>query len=327
MLSALEPPFSLEGMSFVVHASVGVAIAPVHGSNGSDLMRHADTAMYRAKRLGGATFSIHSPADDARAAGRLQLLTELETAIATEQLTLVYQPVVDLSSRRVTGVEALARWPDPRRGLILPQVFVPLAEETGLIRRLTRHVFKLAVQQLRQWQAQGLEIGVAVNLSAHDLRDNDLVTTFMHELDLCGVRPSLLKIEVTESALMDDPQRVQLILGQFRENGIQIGIDDFGSGYSSLAYLRQFPADVLKIDIAFVSDITTAPRDLAVVHTMIELGHHLGMRVLAEGVENEETLDLLAAHGCDLVQGYFVGRPMPPDELVAHIGRDGFGPR
>ncbi len=314
ILAALAVPFMLEGQSLDVGASIGIALAPAHGDDAATLLRHADVAMYVAKR-GHQGHAVYDPAQDGNNPLRLGLMGELRAAIAQGELLLHYQPKLDHTSGRVSGVEALLRWPHPVHGLIAPDQFIPLAEQTGLIAPLTWWVLETALAQCQTWARAGLLLGVAVNLSARTLHDLALPARIAALLATYGVPAGLLTLEVTESALMADPTRALNVLTQLAEQGVCLAIDDFGTGYSSLAYLKRLPVHQLKIDRSFIQHLVEGGADAAIVASTIGLGHHLGLRVVAEGVETAEAWQLLAASGCDVSQGYHLSRPVTATEL------------
>jgi EAL domain-containing protein (putative c-di-GMP-specific phosphodiesterase class I) len=270
--------------------------------------------MYVAKRAGGGWAAYH-PDHDQRSSERLALRSELRQAIERDELMLYYQPKRACHDGSLAGVEALVRWQHPRRGLVMPDDFIPLAEQTGLISSLSQWVLVAAVRQCRAWHELGLDIPVAVNLSMRDLHDPHMPETIERLLAEWNVPPELLHVEITESSLMIEPERALQTVIRLRGLGVQISIDDFGTGYSSLAYLKKLPVDELKIDRSFVSDVGVDPSDRAIVRSTIELAHNLGLRVVAEGVEDEATWQLLADMGCDEAQGYHLGHPRPAAEL------------
>ncbi|WP_104163487.1 bifunctional diguanylate cyclase/phosphodiesterase [Cryobacterium sp. N22] len=307
-------PLVIDGLSLEIGLSIGIALSPEHGSDLSGLMRKADIAMYAAKssRVGQ---HVYSPGDDSNDEARLRTLHELRIALANNQLVLHYQPKVHLPTDTVPGVEALVRWNHPTRGLLYPAAFLDVAENGGLMRTLTRVVLELALDQAVLWQAQGRTVTVAVNLSSRSLADYQLagvVTTMLTERGLPG---SALMLEVTEEFLLVDRDRARNILLRLRKAGVLIAVDDFGTGYSSLAYLRDLPIDELKLDQSFVIPMLDDDRASALVASSIHLGHSLGMRIVAEGVETVEVLDQLAQFGCDMAQGYHLSRPIPAAEL------------
>jgi diguanylate cyclase (GGDEF)-like protein/PAS domain S-box-containing protein len=314
LTAALEGPFVLGDSSFDIRASIGVAIYPEHGEDAETLMRHADVAMYVAKRAHN-DFALYQSDQDDSAASRLTLMSELRSAITGGQLVLHYQPQVDLSTGRARTVEALVRWRHPTRGLLAPDEFIPAAEQTDVIGRLTRWVLSDALRQAHAWRVGGLDLGVAVNLSVADLHDSSLPDVIEEMLDRLELPPRCLTLEITERAIMVGPaQKTIQVLSQL---GVGISIDDFGTGYSSLSYLRAIPVEEIKVDKSFVSRMTFDEDDATIVRATIDLGHNLRLRVLAEGAENQETWGMLAGFGCDMAQGYFVSRPMPAEQMAA----------
>ncbi len=324
---ALEDPFHLGGITLQVNASVGIAVYPEHAVDSETLARRADVAMYTAKRSGGGS-AVYSPEHDQSSVRRLALLGELRRAISDDELVLHYQPAVDLRSGEVCGAEALVRWQHPTHGLMPPGEFIELAEVSGLIQPLTRWVLARTVTQIGVWQAAGLRLPVAVNLSVRNLYDHELAGWLGDLLSDAALDASMLTLEITESELMDDPLHAMEVLGKLKALGVATSIDDFGTGYSSLAYLKNLPIDELKIDRSFVGSMVTDESDLTIVRSTIDLSHNLGLDVVAEGVEDAATLEQLADMGCDRAQGYFVSHPLPADDLQAWIAaRSSSGPR
>jgi EAL domain-containing protein (putative c-di-GMP-specific phosphodiesterase class I) len=277
-------------------------------------------AMYTAKRSNRG-YAMYSPEFDQHSPERLAVVGDLRRAIDNDELALVYQPKVSLESGRCIGAEALIRWHHPQRGMVPPDQFIPLAEQTGLIQPLSRWVLSTALRQARAWHDAGVDIPIAVNLSMRDLHDPELPDTVAELLAKWDVAPTRLMVEITENGLMADPARaLQTVIG-LRTMGIRIAIDDFGTGYSSLAYLKRLPVDELKIDRSFVRELAADQDDLAIVRSTISLGHDLGLRIVAEGVEDAATLDLLAELGCDVGQGYHISRPVSPQQLVEQFQR------
>lgn len=320
ILSVLERPFEIDGHVFDVGASIGVALYPEHGEDATALMRHADVAMYAAKRsgVGSVTYSLEQDRNDP---DRLALTRELRGAADDEQMLLHYLPQVDLKTGGAEQVEALIRWEHPERGFMAPGRFISLAEDTGLMKPLTRWVFGEALRQCAEWNKRGLDIRVAVNVSARSLHDPELVDTIAGALASCGVKPSNLEVEITESSLVVDPDRAMATLSALHDMGVWISIDDFGSGYSSLAHLKRLPIDAIKIDRSFVTDMAANSDNAFIVRSIIELGHNLGLLVVAEGVENQTTMDMLAGWGCDMAQGFYLSRPLSPDAYVRWLNR------
>jgi diguanylate cyclase (GGDEF)-like protein/PAS domain S-box-containing protein len=315
LLGRLKAPFSVEGQQVVVGASIGVAVSPEHGHEADALMRRADVAMYVAKRT-GTGFSVYQADQDRNSPDRLSLINELRRAVEEGELVLHYQPKIDLRSGALAGVEALVRWEHPIRGLISADQFRPSAEQAGLIDSLSQWVLRAALMQATAWRRIGLEIPVAVNLSMRSLYDEQLPDKIAELLLATRTPASLLVVEITESSLMIDPPRTLAILTHLREMGIRVAIDDFGTGHSSLAYLKRLPVDEVKIDRSFVKDLTTDATDRVIVRATVDLAHSLGLRVVAEGVEDERTSALLVELGCDEAQGFHLGRPLRGHELT-----------
>jgi diguanylate cyclase (GGDEF)-like protein/PAS domain S-box-containing protein len=314
--SALEQPITVHTLPLAVEASIGVAVWPAHGENAQVLIQHADVAMYEAKReSSGARF--YDPDSHEYDIGRLTLVGELRRAMERSELVLHYQPKAVLANCEVRSVEALVRWQHPERGLIYPDAFIPIAQETSLIGPLTLHVLNLALRQARSWQEIGLELAVAVNLSVRNLLDRDFPRRLEAILERCEVESRLLELEVTESAMLANPKRAKLVLGELSALGVRLSIDDFGTGYSSLSYLRELPIDEIKIDRSFVMRMEEEGADVAIVRSTIDLGRNLGLDVVAEGVETQEIWDHLLELGCQTAQGYFLSRPVEPDKLTA----------
>jgi diguanylate cyclase (GGDEF)-like protein len=320
ILKALEDPLVIEGQPMDIAASIGIARFPEHGEDAASLMRAADVAMYAAKR-GKSGFAIYDPAHDERRQEFLTLLGELRRAVEAGELVLHYQPKMHLAQNRVTSVEALVRWRHPQRGFVPPSEFIPFAEQTGYISSITRWVLGEAIEQCGRWQRAGLEIRMCVNISARDLRSEDsLVQYVWAALIAADVPPGMLCLEITESGLMDDPRSAQATLRKLRDLGIATSIDDYGTGYSSLAYIKQLAVNELKIDRTFVAGMEADERNAAIVRSTIELGHNLGLAVVAEGVETAHELEQLRRFGCDMVQGFHFARPMAAEALEAWLG-------
>jgi len=311
----LEEPFMVAGYPLNVEASVGIVLYPLHGTDGLTLMRRADVAMYAAKSTHEGVAFYKATHDDQYSSRRLALIGALRQAIAANELTLYYQPKVNLKTGLTSSVEALARWQHPIHGLVPPDQFITLAEQTGLINALTAWALETAVRQCRVWLQSGLSLSVAVNLSSWNLRDVTLPETIMSLLTRYSVPSQLLRVELTESAIMTDTDRALDILHRLSALGIHISVDDFGTGYSSLAYLKRLPVDELKIDRSFVQHMLEVEADATIVRSTIMLAHNLGLHVVAEGVEDEATLNLLADFECDFAQGYYMSCPLSAVEL------------
>jgi diguanylate cyclase (GGDEF)-like protein len=315
---ALSEPLVLEGITLDVHAAVGVTIYPDHGDDVETLLQRADVAMYVAKEDHSGC-ELYSSERDEYSPSRLALVGELRRAIDGHELVVHYQPKADLATGTVSGVEALVRWQHPQRGLIPPDDFIPLAERTGLIRELTLTVLEVALRQLRCWHDEGLELNVSVNLSARDLLDLALPELVQNLLERYRLPADRLELEITESVILADPMRARAVLSRLDAMGVQLAIDDFGSGYSSLAYLKRLPVGEIKIDRAFVMNMGTDENDAVIVRSTIDLGRNLGLRVVAEGVEDEATWHDLARLQCDQAQGYFLTRPLPAADLAGWL--------
>ena len=311
----LLAPFTVDGITVRVAASVGISLFPQHGLEVSTLLRRADIAMYHAKDL-RTGYRVYSESDDSLGGqDRLRTIEELRQVVHARKLAMHYQPKVDSQTSRVSGVEALVRWDHPTHGLLLPDAFLPLAEDAGLMRDLTMAVLEQSLDQVALWRAGGRMLSVAVNLSASSLVDLELPARVHQLLINRGLPASALELEITEDFLMGDRERAREILTELRTLGIRVAVDDFGTGYSSLAYLRELPIDELKLDRSFVQPMADDPRAAAIVRSTISLAHSLGMRLVAEGVENEITAGHLALSGCDVSQGFFFSRALPPLEL------------
>ncbi|OLC57168.1 MAG: hypothetical protein AUH85_04000 [Chloroflexi bacterium 13_1_40CM_4_68_4] len=314
VLEQLDRPFLLEGQSLDIGASIGIAIFPDHGDDADMLLRRADIAMYAAKRS-RVGYARYAAEQDEYNPSRLALMSELRAGIERSELVLHFQPVVSVPSGAVTGLEALVRWMHPERGLISPADFVPLAERSGLIRPLTQWVLTAALREARALRQIGMPIGISVNLSTRNLLDPELAGLVQKLLETWQVEPGSLSLEITESNMVSEPQRTLDVLAQLRRIGVRLAVDDFGTGYSSLAYLNRLPVDAIKIDKSFVRAMVGSESSAAIVRATVDLGHNLGFTVVAEGVEDRATWDLVAAASCDEVQGFLVARPMPADDL------------
>ena len=315
ILRALQNPFVIDDRKLKVGASIGIAMTPEHGLDPAGLMRKADTAMYSAKRARSG-FAVYSTELDQASRGRLALLDELREAIETGQLVLHYQPKLRMRDSSVVGVEALIRWEHPRHGLMSPDQFIELAEETGLVVPLSYWSLGRALAQSRAWSGRMAGLPVSVNLSVQNLRDPRLTGMIANELERSGAEPGSLTLEIEETALMADPSGSARVLTALRELGVRTSIDNFGIGYASLDYLRELAIDELKIDRSFVLSIGAGTEEVGVIHSAVELGHSLGLEVVAEGAETEAATEILRAGGCDVVQGYYVSRPLPPRQLM-----------
>jgi diguanylate cyclase (GGDEF)-like protein len=315
VVDAFTAPFVVHDLTLEVGASIGIAMYPDDGQDVDTLVQRADVAMYQAKNtLKGHEF--YSAENDSYSPSRLVLLGELRGAIDGGDLTVAYQPKVDIATGRIIGAEALVRWLHPKRGFIPPDEFIPVAEHTGLLRPLTLYVLAAALEECARWRTAGFDIGIAVNLSVRNLLDVELPDVVAQLLREWSLPPSALELEITESALIADPARTNSVLRQLNEIGVGISIDDFGTGYSSLSYLRQMPVDEIKIDKSFVTDMAVDENDALIVRSTIDLGRNLGLRVVAEGVETTEVWEELSRLGCHTAQGYLFGRPTSGDDFL-----------
>jgi diguanylate cyclase (GGDEF)-like protein/PAS domain S-box-containing protein len=315
---ALQRPFVTDGHRFEIGASIGIAVLDAGTGTAEQLLRRADSAMYAAKQAGSGCV-VYRPEYDRHTSDRLALASELREAINRNELILYYQPQINVATEGVDGVEALVRWRHPQRGLVPPDEFISLAEQTGLIGPLTWWVFEAALWQTRAWSEAGLKLPVSVNVSMRNLQDPFLPDVVANLLSRYQVSAACLKVEVTESTLMADPDRARDVLVRLRAMGVQVAMDDFGTGYSSLAYLKDLPLDELKIDRSFVRDLASSNADRAIVRSAIALAHDLGLVVVAEGIEDPASLGVLASIGCDRAQGYLFSRPLPAAELTTWL--------
>jgi diguanylate cyclase (GGDEF)-like protein/PAS domain S-box-containing protein len=311
----LARPLVVSGLTIEVEGSVGIAMYPDHGEDVETLVRHADVSMYVSKNT--HTPIVYAPAYDHHSLARLALISELRRAVDEGELIVHYQPQTDVATGDVHMVEALVRWQHPEHGLLGPDQFIPLAEQSGLMRALTRYVLDAALRQCHLWHAEGREVGVAVNITGRELVDLGFPDEVRTLLAKWRIPPHKLELEITENTIMVDPLRAGEVLARLHRIGVRIAIDDFGSGHSSFAYLRQLPVDVLKIDKSFIEELTRDPTNTAIVQTAIDLGHNLGLEVVAEGVETEAAKRRLEELGCDTLQGFLLGRPQGAVGLTA----------
>ena len=316
VLAALSQPFEVSGKQVQITCSIGIVVHPDHGERGK-LVANADAAMYAAKRSGGGGYALFEPHMGSDASEQLELQNDLRQALDRGELTLHYQPKIDGTRGQISGVEALLRWHHPKHGMVSPVVFIALAERFGLIGRLGNWVINEACRQTAEWARSGMRMRVAINLSVHQLRESGLAERIEHALRYHGLDASQLLCEITESVAMEDIKATQRTFEGLARIGVFLSIDDFGTGYSSLNYLRQLPAQQLKIDRSFVNDLEHSEDARAVVAAVVGLAHALGLRVVAEGVETGGQRDILLAMGCDELQGFFYARPMPADTLLA----------
>ena len=322
LLHALDAPFPVGQHLLDIGGSMGIALYPEHGDDASTLLQHADVALYVAKRVSSGV-ELYDPVFDQHTVRRLELLHDLRQAVRGEGLFLYYQPKLDLATGQPRGVEALLRWRHPVHGFIPPVEFIPLAEQTGLIASLTEWVLLTALGQLGAWRAAGRRIPIAINLSAHSLRNPDFAGLVAGHLQRYGMPPADLTLEITESSLIGDPARAREVLTRLHDLGVRLAIDDFGTGYSSLAYLKELPVDEVKVDKSFVLGMGTGDqRDAAIVRAVVAMAHELGLQVVAEGIEDAATYALLQRLGCDTAQGYYLSRPCPAEQVERWFDED-----
>jgi diguanylate cyclase (GGDEF)-like protein/PAS domain S-box-containing protein len=324
ILNTLQQPFVVESQVLEVGASIGIALYPAHGTDGRTLIRRADVAMYSAKQA-QAGYTFHRHDHEPRNADSLALVVEMRSAMQRNEFELYYQPKLHLRSGLVTRAEVLIRWNHPQRGLLQPNVFVPIAERTGLIRPITDWLLDRALQQCRVWLDEGVPMHLAVNISAKSLLEQTLPAKVSALLSKWEIDPRFLKIEITESSIMADPANALAIMSMLQSMGVRLSVDDFGTGYSSLTHLRQLPIDEIKIDKSFVSGMQSSEADASIVRTVIDLAHNLGKQVCAEGVEDAETWQQLRNMGCDLAQGYWISRPLNATDLRQWLNDTSWG--
>jgi diguanylate cyclase (GGDEF)-like protein len=325
LLNCVQEPFLIDELSLEVGASIGIARFPRDGRDANALLRRADVAMYAAKESHGG-YKIYEPEHDHHSLQRLGVLSDFRRGLASEELVVHYQPIVNLDTLSPTGAEGLVRWQHPQLGLLPPGAFIQAVEQTGLIGPLTRYVLDRSIAQCATWRQEGKDLKVAVNLSVRNLLDRDLPREIERLLELHSLPADALQLEITESMIMSDPDRAMVTVNRLSELGVRLSIDDYGTGYSSLANLRRLPIDELKIDRSFVTPMLQDESDLIIVRSTINLAHDLGLKLVAEGVEDERTLEQLAMLGCDLVQGYHVSRPMAPDAFADWMKLSGADP-
>ncbi|HEU5286518.1 MAG TPA: bifunctional diguanylate cyclase/phosphodiesterase, partial [Sphingomicrobium sp.] len=320
IIAGLSNPFEIDGHTIAIGASVGIALAPKDSRDGAELLKKSDLALYWAKNVGRGGFCFYKPRMDKHLNERRALGNDLRAAVQNGQFELYYQPLLNLSSRRICGMEALVRWHHPRRGMLQPSDFIPVAEESGLIVPIGEWVLRQACIEAANWPKP---ISVAVNLSAAQFKRGDLLAMTTAALKAAGLESGRLELEITESVLLNDEIWVRNVLCKLRDLGVRLAMDDFGTGYSSLSYLRSFPFSKIKIDRSFVSDITVTRDALAIVQATIQLSEKLGIGTTAEGIETAGQLHLLAAEGCTEAQGFHISRPVRAQEIPALISRYG----
>jgi len=315
--NALQSPIVLEGQNLLVTTSIGIASYPADAQDLGTLIRCADAAMYEAKASGRNAFRCYTTEMNTRATEKSDVESALQFAQGRDEFVMYYQPKMHIDSGKWTGVEALLRWNRPGHGFVLPGLFIPALEDTGLIVPVGAWAIDMACQQIREWEMSGLgQVSIAVNVSSKQVHEEQFVSQVANSLREHGIDPRLLEFEITESTLMAHGDATDIALRKLKDLGISISIDDFGTGYSSLAYLKRFPVDTLKIDIAFIRDVTTNADDAAITIAIINMAHSLRLKVIAEGVETQEQLEFLRMHGCDDIQGYLLSKPVPADELA-----------
>ncbi len=319
VLEVIRTAFEIDRRELFVTCSIGISLYPDDGRDAETLVKNADAAMYRAKEQGRDLYQLYTPALNATALERLALESSLRKALAHDELLLHYQPILDVATDRIHGLEALLRWRHPELGLVSPAEFIPLAEVTGLILNIGPWVLRTACAQARAWQLRQPGLRIAVNLSARQFQESGLVGHVTEALAETGLEPRCLQLEITESSAMQNAQAAIQTLRELKALGVGLSIDDFGTGYSSLSYLKRFPIDTLKIDQSFIRDIETDPDDAAIASAIIALAHTLKLEVVAEGVETPGQLEFLARHGCDLTQGYLFSRPVPTAECAERL--------
>ena len=317
ILNLLSHPYNLYGHEIFITSSIGITIFPDDHQEVDGLIKNAELAMYYAKAHDRNTYKFYSPALNVQSSEYMALANSLHRAIDRQELRVFYQPLVDLTSGKVIGAEALARWQHPELGLIMPSKFIPIAEQTGLILRLSELVLSLVCEQMQVWKELGINYGfIAVNLSSQHFRpDNNLIELISKVLQKNNIEPNNLELELTESIIMQNSEFTIKVLSQLQSMGIKVAIDDFGTGYSSLSYLKHFPVNTIKIDRCFIQDVLTDRHDAAIALAIIDLAHNLSLQVIAEGVETAEQIQFLKAHGCDQIQGYFFSPPLPTNEF------------
>jgi predicted signal transduction protein with EAL and GGDEF domain len=322
IIEAVRHPFHIEGREFYITTSIGISVYPEDGFDAETLIKNADTAMYQAKELGRDNYQLFNANVNAKALQRIALEHGLRKSLANDELSVHYQPIFDFRSNRIVGMEALLRWRHPQMGNIPPATFIPIAESTGTMVPIGSWALRQACHQARVWHDAGFGgLSLAVNLSVTQLQQADLVDTVREVLEETGLAPALLELEVTESGAMHNPETSIRVLYELKKLGIGISLDDFGTGHSSLSYLKRFPVDTLKIDQSFVQDTTSDPDAAAIVMAIIAMAHSLRLKVIAEGVENTAQAEFLRAHGCDQFQGFLITQPLPAEEFVLILSR------
>ena len=320
MLASLDEPVKISATEIYSSICIGIALYPEDDSQGDQLLKYADAAMYHAKAQGGNNYKFYNEELTQRVQNRLSMETRLRQALQRDEFVLYYQPVFNLQTQRIVGVEALIRWRDPEHGLVPPDEFIPLAEETGIIVSMGEWIIDQACAQLKAWQTQGIaDLQLAINVSSRQFENDSLFTTVFNTIEKYGIKASQLELEITERMFLDITEKVRKVMDKLTADGVQLSIDDFGTGYSSLSYLKQLPIATLKIDRSFISDIPEDRDDMQIASTIVSMAHGLGLDVVAEGIETHEQLSYLQSLGCDRAQGYFLAKPQPADEVLARI--------
>lgn len=317
IIKEIPKPHIIEGHEITVTTSIGISMYPTDGVDADILLKHADTAMYQAKKIGRNNYQFYREALNTQTVERFSLERDISKALERNEFVLFYQPKIDVKSRRIVGAEALIRWRHPERGMVPPGSFISIAEESGQIVRINKWVAESASMQWKQWIDEGYEPGgIAVNLSGYQFAQQKVLTTLSNALEKSGLKNGYLEIEITENILMQNIEETSSIFNELQEMGIAVTLDDFGTGYSSLSYLTSFQVDTIKIDRSFVMSCTEQPKNLIIIRAIIAMGHSLGIKIVAEGVETVEQLDIISKYGVDEAQGYFFSRPVPPEEFV-----------
>ncbi len=323
ILEDVNQPYFLSGYEMYVSPSIGISVFPQDGTNADVLIKNADTAMYHAKNKGRNNFQFYSESMNTRALQRLSLENKLRKALIKKEFEVYYQPLVNIRTRSVMGAEALIRWDHPEAGMISPETFIPVAEDIGAILDIGQWVIEQVCQQIHQWEQLNLKpFYVAVNMSAVQFYQQNLLSSLQNALDKAGISSDALTLELTEGVIMENAKETIAKLQQIKNMGIRLSIDDFGTGYSSLSYLKRFPIDTIKIDRSFITDITSNPDDAAISDTIIAMGHRLGLKVVAEGIETKEQYQYLARQGCDIGQGYLFSKPLSQEEFTRFLQKN-----
>jgi EAL domain-containing protein (putative c-di-GMP-specific phosphodiesterase class I) len=315
----MHQPFELDDASMPLMVNISIGIATAAGATAGELLRDADVALYQAKAMGKNRYETFDPAMQTKIRRRTDLEFDLRSALSANQYRLMYQPIYNLDDLTVIGVEALLRWDHPTRGLVSPDEFIPILEQTGQIQEVGRWVLQMACAQMAAWHAKGDTLDISVNVSGRQLDHDSVITDISDALRVSGLGAESLIIEVTETALMRNVEATALRLQRIKALGVRIAVDDFGTGYSSLAYLRQFPFDCLKIDRVFTNAVTTSPESKALIKTLVQLGKDLGLTTLAEGIETTDEIDLLRSAKVDHAQGFLMARPLDPETLETQV--------